>query len=339
LWQENKKVYKHMAYVIFEREKWVFLGLFFKKKNGEPFTGDKLAVMMSDPAEVNAMNIDENSAFVHSNALVRLVKLGECTAVYETDSGEVAFVERSDHRHLCYLVMDKVDLSPRKSEMTLHVKIINLPPPAAGGAAAGAAKSPTALPAAHAPAEESEEEEEGTAAVTASRSLRKSTRQTKLVEKGAAVTMKTPAAKRVPMQTPAAKRVRQRASKAAASNVTKKAVVQKRSAKPSAKRGGRRETRGAKGKSTAQASPLSVDEETHSDEEPDDSTAAQPLALPARGGRSRRPLRSQPASSGNTSDRRARSSGEAGGRPCQGISRTGQVVEWFGGYASVGFHC
>jgi hypothetical protein len=61
------------------------LGLFFKNKNGEPFTGDKLAVLMSDPADEDTMNIDENSAFVHSDALVRLVKLGECTAVYETD--------------------------------------------------------------------------------------------------------------------------------------------------------------------------------------------------------------------------------------------------------------
>jgi len=191
------------------------------------------------------------------------------------------------------MVMDKVDLSPRKSEMTLHVKIINLPPPAAGGAAAGATQSPTDLPAAHAPAEESEEEEERTAAVTASRSLRKSTRQTKLVEKGAAVTMKTLAVMRVPMQTPAAKRVRHKRSpsKVAASNVTKKAAVQKRAAKPSAKWGGRRQTWGAKGTSTTKASPsLSVDEKTHFDEEPDDSTAAQALALLARGGRFVRPL-------------------------------------------------
>jgi len=123
--------------------------------------------------------------------------------------------------------------------------------------------------------------------------LRKSTRQTKLVEKGAAVTMKTLAVMRVPMQTPAAKRVRQKRSpsKVAASNVTKKAAVQKRAAKPSAKWGGRRQTWGAKGTSTTKASPsLSVDEKTHFDEEPDDSTAAQALALLARGGRFVRPL-------------------------------------------------
>jgi hypothetical protein len=101
-----------MAYVMFKREKWVFLGLFFKKNHGGSFTGDKLAVLMSDPADVNSKDIDENSDFVH-NAVVRLMKLGECTEVYEKDSGEVAFVESSDHRHLCYMVMDKVDLSPR----------------------------------------------------------------------------------------------------------------------------------------------------------------------------------------------------------------------------------
>jgi hypothetical protein len=178
----EQKIYKHMAYVIFQREKWVFLGFFFKKRHGDSFTGEKLAVLMSDPADVNTMDIDGNSDFVHRHAVVRLVKLSDCTAVYGKDSGEVAFVESNIHRHLCYLVMDKVDLSPRKSELILDVKIISLPPPAAGGAAAGAAKSPTALPAAQPPAVESG-------------SLRKSIRQTKLVERGAAVMMKTPAAK------------------------------------------------------------------------------------------------------------------------------------------------
>jgi hypothetical protein len=246
-------------------------------------------------------------SFVHSNAVVRLVKLGGCTAVFEKDSGEVTFVERSDHRHLCYMVMDKIDLSPRKSKMILDVKIISLPPPAAGGAAAGAAKSPTALPAAQPPAVESG-------------SLRKSTRQTKLVEKGAAVTMKTPAAKDdVPMQTPAAKRVRQKRtpSKAAAEKAASKAV-QKRAAETSAKEGGRRQTRGAKGKSTAQASPLSVDEDTHFDEEPDDSTVVQALALPARGGRSVRPL-SPPVLETPRIDKQSLLAIKAGGRYGQDI--------------------
>jgi hypothetical protein len=231
-WQANKRVYNHMAYVMFKGEKWVFLGLFLKKNHVGSFTGDKLAVLMSDPADVNSLDIDENSDFVQ-NATMRLVKLGDCTAVYEKVSGEVAFVEASAHRHLCYMVMDKVNISSRKSEMILDVKLISLPPPAAGGAAAGAATSPTALPAAQPPGVDSG-------------SLRKSTRQ-----RGAAVIKKTPAAKDVPMQTPAAKGVRQKRapSKAAVLKATSKAAskkaVQKHATETSvAWGGGRRQPRG-----------------------------------------------------------------------------------------------
>ena len=107
-WQVNKKVYNHMAYVMFKGEKWVFLGMFFKKNHGGSFTGCKLAVLMSDPADVNSSDIDANSDFVQ-NATMRLVRLGDCTAVFEKVSGEVvAFVEASAHRHLCYMMMDKV---------------------------------------------------------------------------------------------------------------------------------------------------------------------------------------------------------------------------------------
>jgi len=273
----NKKVYNHMAYVMFKGEKWVFLGMFFKKNHGGSFTGCKLAVLMSDPADVNSSDIDANSDFVQ-NATMRLVRLGDCTAVFEKVSGEVAFVEASAHRHLCYMMMDKVDLSPRKSNMNLDVKLLSLPPPAAGGVAAGAATSPTAPSAAQPPGVDSG-------------SLRQSIRQ-----RGAAVIKKTPAAKDVPRQTSAAKGARQKRapSKAAvlkaASKAAPKKAVQQTAGERSAKGGGRRQPRGGKGKFPAQASPLPVDEDTHFDEVPQDSTAAHALGLLARGGGSVRPL-------------------------------------------------
>jgi hypothetical protein len=108
--------------------------------------------------------------------------------------------------------------------------------------------------------------------------------------------MKTPAAKDVLMQTPAAKGVRQKrtpskaAAEKAASKAASKKAVQNRAAETSTKGGGHRQPRGAKGKSTAQAVTLSVDEDTHFDEVPEDSTAAQALGLLARDGCSVRPL-------------------------------------------------
>jgi len=259
-----------MAYVMFKKEKWVFLGLFFKKRYAQPFTGDKMAMLMSDPADVNSKDIDENSDFV-AKSVVRLVKLGDCTPVYDKDSGEFAFVESPNHRHLCFMVMDKVDLSPRTRVMSLDVKIISEPPLAARGAADEAATSPTALPTAQPPG-------------VRSGRLRKAIQQ-------------TTAAKDVPLQPPAAKPVRQKRtqSKAAAGKPASKAASvkqpQKRAVAGAAKGGSGRPPRGAKGRSTAEASPLSVDEDTHFDVEPEqDSIVAQALGPLARGGGSVRPL-------------------------------------------------
>jgi len=255
-----------MTYVMFKKEKWVFLGLFFKKRYAQPFTGDKMAMLMSDPADVNSKDIDENSDFV-AKSVVRLVKLGDCTPVYDKDSGEFAFVESPNHRHLCFMVMDKVDLSPRTRVMSLDVKIISEPPLAARGAADEAATSPTALPTAQPPG-------------VRSGRLRKAIQQ-------------TTAAKDAPLQPPAAKPVRQKRtqSKAAAGKPASKAASvkqpKKRAVAGAAKGGSGRPPRGAKGRSTAEASPLSVDEDTHFDVEPEqDSIVAQALG-PLASGRGR----------------------------------------------------
>ena len=91
-WEENKKVYMHMAYVKYNKERLVFLGLMFKKRGGESCTGDKLAMVISDPVDVDSQSIDQNTDFI-SNAVVQLVRLGDCTPVYDKDSGGISFVE------------------------------------------------------------------------------------------------------------------------------------------------------------------------------------------------------------------------------------------------------
>ena len=272
-----------MGYVNFKGEKSVFLGLFFnKKKSGAAFSGDKLAVIMSDPAYVNFAEIDENTDFINE-AVVQVVKMGDCIARFTDVSTTLEFVSEAAHRHLCYKAMDKVDRAKRTSEMILSTRVISLParlrpdPAALAPAAFAAPAAPApAAPPAPAPAKESPQEGKGTAAAKGDGGVRKSARPR------AKPLTATPAATPASASAATTKRGNnQKATLGVKKKPTKgshppKQRVASRAPPPVAKKGSGRAPRAEKAK------PHVSDSETLSDEEPQELEAVPGGTRPRR---------------------------------------------------------
>ena len=125
------------------------MGMMFNQRRSPDVacSGDKFALLITDPRNVNTSDIDENSDFI-DEAVVQLAKLGDLKAVF-TDAGRtLACVEDAAHRHLCYKAMDKVDRADRTSEMHLTARVLSLKPRPkrpAGAADAPAALAPAAV--------------------------------------------------------------------------------------------------------------------------------------------------------------------------------------------------